>query len=89
MQGNLHVWFGGRLVVRRRSTQPYEYSDYNNVQWAEPSAEPRTLAFDSYMVAEDDLKHGQLRLLETDNAVFVPVGTHIRFLVTSDDVLHS
>jgi len=41
------------------------------------------------MVAEDDLKHGQLRLLETDNAVFVPVGTHIRFLVTSDDVLHS
>ena len=41
------------------------------------------------MVAEDDSQHGQLRLPETDHAVSVPVGTHIRSPVTSDDVLHS
>jgi len=41
------------------------------------------------MISEDDLREGQLRLLEVDNPIHLPVGTHIRLLVTSDDVLHS
>jgi heme/copper-type cytochrome/quinol oxidase subunit 2 len=41
------------------------------------------------MISEDDLKEGQLRLLEVDNPVYLPVNTHIRLLVTSEDVLHS
>lgn len=60
----------------------YEYSDYNT--------EDETLInFDSYMIPEDDLSLGQLRLLEVDNRVVVPVKTHIRVLITAADVLHS
>lgn len=60
----------------------YEYSDYTNEN-------NETIAFDSYMVAEDDLELGQLRLLEVDNHVVVPVNTHIRVIVSATDVLHS
>ena len=41
------------------------------------------------MVPEAELKPGQLRLLEVDNKVVVPVNTHIRILITAKDVLHS
>eukprot|EP00975_Prorocentrum_lima_P024651 5182432-Prorocentrum_lima.AAC.1 len=41
------------------------------------------------MLPADDLKFGQLRLLEVDNRVVLPINTHIRVLVTSQDVLHS
>lgn len=47
------------------------------------------LNFDSYMVAEDDLTKGALRLLEVDRRVVLPEKTHIRVLVTAADVLHS
>ena len=47
------------------------------------------LAFDSYMVAEDDLAFGSLRLLEVDRRIVLPEQTHIRVLVTAADVLHS
>ena len=45
--------------------------------------------FDSYMLAEDDLLPGRLRLLEVDNRLFVPVRTNIRVIITAADVLHS
>lgn len=60
----------------------YEYSDYTG------NAED-TLLFDSYMVPEEDLSLGQLRLLEVDNRVVIPVNTHIRVMVSAADVLHS
>ena len=60
----------------------YEYSDYNQ------SDEP-AIAFDSYMIPEDDLELGQFRLLEVDNRIVVPVNTHIRLIITGADVLHS
>jgi cytochrome c oxidase subunit 2 len=47
------------------------------------------VAFDSYMVLEDDLPEGGLRLLEVDNRLYLPVNTPIRMLITSADVLHS
>jgi cytochrome c oxidase subunit 2 len=40
------------------------------------------------MVPESDLELGQLRLLEVDSAVVLPIDTHVRFLITSSDVLH-
>jgi len=43
----------------------------------------------SYMVPEDELKQGDLRLLEVDNVLYVPVHVHIHFYITSADVLHS
>jgi cytochrome c oxidase subunit 2 len=47
------------------------------------------VAFDSYMLPEDELEEGDFRLLEVDNPVVVPANTHIRFLITASDVLHS
>ena len=38
---------------------------------------------------ETDLEIGQLRLLDVDNRVVIPVDTHIRFIVSSGDVIHS
>ena len=40
------------------------------------------------MVAQDDLELGQLRLLQVDNPIYIPVNTHVRLLITSEDVLH-
>lgn len=59
----------------------YEYSDC-------PTGEQEEVSFDSYMIPEQDLELGQLRLLEVDNPIYLPVRTHIRLLITSDDVLH-
>jgi len=59
----------------------YEYSDY-----CADGSEP--IAFDSYMLAEDDLEAGNLRLLEVDNRVVLPVDTHVRLIITAADVLH-
>ncbi len=57
----------------------YEYSDFSNGE----------LKFDSYILAEDDLFLGGLRLLEVDRRLILPAHTHIRLLATSADVLHS
>lgn len=46
-------------------------------------------AFDSYMVADEDLSDKTARLLEVDNKLYLPVETNIRVLVSSADVLHS
>ena len=45
--------------------------------------------FDSYIVPESDLEEGTLRLLEVDNRLYVPEEVHIRFIITSGDVIHS
>ena len=41
------------------------------------------------MITEADLKLGQLRLLEVDQRLCLPVRTNIRILLTAADVLHS
>jgi cytochrome c oxidase subunit 2 len=60
----------------------YEYSDYVNDIG-------ETIEFDSYMVPDSELEPGQLRLLEVDNRVILPVDTHIRLIITARDVIHS
>lgn len=60
----------------------YEYSDFVN-------EDGESIEFDSYLIPTDELEKGQLRLLEVDNRVVVPVSTHIRFLTTATDVIHS
>jgi len=59
----------------------YEYADFLN-------EENETINFDSYMKDEASLEEGELRMLEVDNAVVLPVDTHIRFIITGADVLH-
>ena len=61
----------------------YEYSDYSLLDGGE------SLNFDSYMLPTEDLTKGNLRLLEVDNRIILPINTHIRVIVTSADVLHS
>ena len=41
------------------------------------------------MIPEAELTLGQLRLLEVDNSVVLPMGVYIRVNVTAADVLHS
>ena len=55
----------------------YEYPDHGD------------LTFDALMIADEEIKGDQVRLLETDNRIVVPVDTAIRVLVTADDVIHA
>lgn len=52
-------------------------------------ATDKTFDFESRILLEEDLKIGQLRLLEVDNRLVLPVRTHVRILVCAADVLHS
>lgn len=59
----------------------YEYSDFIN-------NDGNTIEFESYIIPDDLLEPGQLRLLDTDTSIICPVNTHIRFIVTANDVIH-
>nr|BAK55719.1 cytochrome oxidase subunit 2 [Sporothrix schenckii] len=60
----------------------YQYPDFldSNEEFIE---------FDSYIIPESDLEEGSLRMLEVDNRVIIPELTHIRFIITSGDVIHA
>lgn len=55
----------------------YQYPDHDNI------------AFDSYIIKDEDIQPGQKRLLEVDNRVVIPVDTTIRVQLTAADVIHS
>ena len=55
----------------------YSYPDQGN------------LGIESRYVHDEDLKPGQLRLLDVDNQFVIPVGKKIRILTNSTDVIHS
>lgn len=57
--------------------------------WSYEYPDNGDFTFDALMIPDTDLKPGQLRLLETDNRVVLPVGVDIRVQVTAADVLHS
>ncbi|MDB5373920.1 MAG: coxB [Belnapia sp.] len=46
-------------------------------------------AFDSRPIPTDELKPGQLRNLEVDEPLVIPVGANVRVLTTGQDVIHS
>lgn len=60
----------------------YQYPEFLSDDYEE-------LEFDSYLIPESDLEDGGLRMLEVDNRVILPELTHVRFIVTSGDVIHS
>jgi cytochrome c oxidase subunit II len=64
-------------VTGRQWYWSYEYPDNDNI------------TFDSNIIQDADLKPGQLRLLEVDNRLVVPVETNVRVLVAGSDVMHS
>ena len=56
----------------------YNYADFFN-------DDHEDIEFDSYLIPEEDLEDGALRMLEVDNRVIVPELTHIRFILTAAD----
>ncbi len=55
----------------------YEYPDHGNFY------------YESYMVQDQDLEDGDLRLLTVDNPLVIPANKNIQILITAGDVLHS
>lgn len=68
-------------IIARQWFWTYQYSDYFHKN-------EESLTFDSFMVNISDLEKGDFRLLEVDNKIVLPVGCHIRIIVTSGDVIH-
>lgn len=60
----------------------YQYPDFLD-------SSDEFIEFDSYIVPDSDLEEGTLRMLEVDNRVILPELTHVRFIITAGDVIHS
>merc|ERR1719359_1817005 len=58
-------------------------------KYLDGAAIPTYYQFQSNIVSDEDLKPGMIRQLEVDKRLTIPTRTHIRFLVTSFDVIHS
>ncbi|WP_158747607.1 cytochrome c oxidase subunit II [Acidisphaera sp. L21] len=57
--------------------------------WEYGYPDSQNIHFDSYMIADEDIKAGQIRRLSVDNPLVVPAGKNIRILTTGADVIHS
>jgi cytochrome c oxidase subunit 2 len=57
--------------------------------WEYQYPEHDDLSFESYMIPDDELEEGDLRLLTVDNHLVLPANKNIHVLVTGGDVLHS
>ena len=70
-------------AIGRQWYWSYEYQDND--------ADEASFTFDAFMIPDEDIdaEAGQLRLLETDNRVVVPIDTNIRLLTTASDVIHA
>ena len=60
----------------------YQYSDFLN-------DDNESIEFDSYMIPEEDLEDGGLRMLEVDNRVILPELTHVRLEITPNAAINS
>jgi heme/copper-type cytochrome/quinol oxidase subunit 2 len=47
------------------------------------------LSYDSIILTDEQLPLGFPRLLAVDQPLILPVDTHVRLLITSNDVIHS
>nr|YP_010257021.1 cytochrome c oxidase subunit 2 [Saprochaete fungicola]QUV75102.1 cytochrome c oxidase subunit 2 [Saprochaete fungicola] len=59
----------------------YEYSDFIN-----DSGE--TIQTESYIIPDDTTEEGQTHSTDVDNRTVAPIDTHIRIVVTANDVIH-
>ena len=55
----------------------YEYPDHGDFY------------FESYMIQDEELQEGDLRLLTVDNPLVIPANKNVQILITAGDVLHS
>ena len=61
----------------------------NQWYWSYVYPDSDDLEFDSIMLEDEELAEGQPRLLSVDYPAVVPVGTNIRLILTSNDVIHN
>eukprot|EP00931_Biecheleriopsis_adriatica_P030079 TRINITY_DN1774_c0_g2_i1.p2 TRINITY_DN1774_c0_g2~~TRINITY_DN1774_c0_g2_i1.p2 ORF type:complete len:174 (+),score=47.40 TRINITY_DN1774_c0_g2_i1:83-604(+) len=74
---------------RQAKLQNVKAEDYATPEkYLEGAEIPTFYQFQSNMVADEDLKAGMVSGLEVDKRLTLPTRTHIRFLVTAQDVLH-
>jgi len=57
--------------------------------WSYEFRDIEGLEFDSYIKITDQLLVGDLRLFDVDNRCVIPVGSSVRFCITSADVIHA
>ncbi len=79
------------LYKNDRIEKPEMVVKINGYQWYWGYEYPDNdgITFDSYMIPDEEIKEGQIRLLSTDNALVLPVDTDIAILVTAHDVIHA
>lgn len=70
----------GDVVIKATGNQWY---------WSYTYPDEGGLEFDAFLVPEEDLAEGQVRLLSTDEPVVVPVNKVVRVMVTAGDVIHA
>lgn len=79
------------LYFQDRAREPDMTLHVTAFQWAWEYAYPDNgnFKFESRMVADADIKPGQIRNLSVDEEIVVPAGKNVRVLTTSRDVIHS
>ena len=70
------------VTLKATGAQWYWNYEINDIEGLE-------INIDSYTKTEEDLSLGELRLLDVDNRILLPINTPIRLLVTGQDVIHS
>ena len=81
-----------RLVYfQDRTSDPALTIKATGRQWAWEYSYPDNgnFSFISNMIADEEIKPGELRRLSVDNNLVVPAGKDVRILTTSNDVIHS
>merc|ERR1719281_1810489 len=76
---------GGQLRAQDVRAEDYAIPE----KYLEGAEIPTYYQFQSNMVSDEDLKPGMVRNLEVDKRLTLPTRTHIKFLVTAQDVLHA
>lgn len=76
------------LTVKCTGHQWYWCYEYSNCKDADVADHIDGQKFESYMIPTEDLEKGNLRLLEVDNRLLLPINSHVQLTVTAADVLH-
>ncbi len=72
------------MWVKVIGNQWYWTYEYSSLAGLAPN-----VVFDSFIVPTEELVDSSLRLLAVDNNLIVPFNKTVKFLITSNDVLHS
>jgi len=79
------LYFSDRIEKPDMTLKVIGYQWY----WGYVYPDQGDIAFESYMIKDEDLKAGQLRLFDVDKEVVLPIDTNVRVLMTGADVIHA